>query len=242
MRQNYMQNYMSSPSHHGIGLMAVSDKAGAISRVDAGVTYAYHLQLSGINNLSVGAYLGATSLSLDPNAIKFETDFDPALSSVSNNRLMPDLGMGVWFYGARFFAGLSAQQILPQKFSFNSNTDAELAKLVPHLFLTSGYKLYWDQDISILPSFMLKQVQGLPISLDLNAKVSYQDRLWLGGSYRKSDSFAAMIGFNFKHLVNLTYAYDFTTSALNKVSNGSHELVLGFQLNNTYKVFSRGPN
>lgn len=237
MRENYMQNYMSSPAHHGIGLMAVTDKAGAISRIDAGLTYAYHLQLSGKYNLSVGVYGGLSRIALDKNAIKFENENDPVLANITATQFTPDLGMGVWFYGARFFAGIAAQQIIPQRLSLSTSANQKDGKSVPHVFLTSGYKIFWDESIYAMPSFMVKQVPGLPISLDMNVKVSYQDKFWLGGSYRNSEVFSALFGFNFKNYANLTYAYDFTTSSLNKVSNGSHEIVLGFQINNTYKVF-----
>ncbi len=241
MSQNYMQNYASSPAHHGVGVIAITDKAGAISRVDAGLTYAYHLQLSGANNLSVGVYAGLSRIVLDVNAISLGNSFDPALTNVNFSQYKPDIGLGVWYYGARFFTGIAAQQIIPQQLSFNNNPSYTSGKSVPHLFVTSGYKLFVDEYISVIPSFMIKRVEGLPISVDLNLKFSYQDRFWLGGSYRKSDSFSALVGFNIKNLVNLTYAYDLTTSSLNTISNGSHEIVLGFQLNNTYKIFSKGP-
>ncbi len=241
MSQNYMQNYTSSPAHHGIGFMAVTDKAGPISRVDGGFTYAYHLQLNGANNLAVGVYAGLSRIALDVNAITLENNLDPALANMSAAQLKPDMGLGVWYYGARFFAGASMQQILPQKLSFSNNANYDTGKSVPHVFITSGYKLFVDEFISAIPSVMVKRVEGLPISFDMNMKLSYQDKVWLGGSYRKSDSFSAMLGFNLKNFVNLTYAYDLTTSRLNTISNGSHEIVLGFQLNNTYKVFSKGP-
>jgi hypothetical protein len=78
-----------------------------------------------------------------------------------------------------------------------------------------------DEEISLTPSVMLKQVTAT-LSADLNMKASYKDRFWVGGSYRKEDSFSAMMGGNFGKMLNLTYAYDLTTNGLNKVSNGSH--------------------
>lgn len=240
MSRSYTQNYTSSPAHHGMGIMAVSDKAGPISRFDAGLTYAYHLQMSGTNNLAVGVYAGISRIALDVSAIKLETQTDPALGNVLASQFKPDIGLGVWYYGARFFAGASVQQILPMKLAFTNDANYGTGKSVPHFFLTSGYRLSIDDEISAIPSMMLKRVDGLPISLDANIKFDYKDKIWIGGSYRKSDSFSTMLGFNFKNFVNLTYAYDLTTSGLNAISNGSHEIVLGFQLNNAYEVFSGG--
>src|SRR5690606_3583730 len=58
MSRSYMQNYTSSPAHHGIGATFVSDQAGPLKNLDISATYAYHLQLNGEFNLSVGVSAG----------------------------------------------------------------------------------------------------------------------------------------------------------------------------------------
>lgn len=238
MSQNYMQNYTASPAHHGMGATVVVDKAGPISRLDANLTYAYHLQLSGTLNLSVGAAAGISRIGLDVASLTFENPNDPALNNAITSQVKPDLSLGVWLYGARFFAGASVQQILPQKLSFTTDPVYNMGKDVPHAFLTAGYKFALDESISVIPSFMLKHVSPTPLSVDANLKFAFKDRFWIGGSYRHDDSFAGMAGVNISRLVNLTYSYDFTTSALSNVSYGSHEIVLGLQLNNVYQVMS----
>lgn len=238
MSKNYMQNYTASPAHHGMGVTAVLDKTGPISRLDANVTYAYHLQLANTLNLSVGAAVGLTNIALDVNALLLENASDPALSNTIVNQVKPDLGLGLWLYGARFFAGVAAQQIIPQKLSFTSDPAYNSGKEVAHYFITAGYKLFIDDEIAAIPSVMVKSVRPTPVSVDMNLKVSFRDRLWVGGSYRRNDSYSALVGFNMSKLINLTYSYDFTTSDLNKVSNGTHEIVLGLQLNNIYEVLS----
>ncbi len=240
MSDNYMQNYSASPAHHGVGAMVILDKAGPLSRLDANLTYAYHLQLGGTLNLSVGVAAGITRFGLDISQLELEDPADPALGSrVLVSQIKPDLAMGIWLYGARFFAGVSMQQILPQKLGFTADAAYNTqGKTVPHGFATMGYKISVDETISAIPSVMVKYVRPTAMSIDANLKVSFRDRFWLGGSYRKNDSFSALAGFNFSKLVNLTYSYDFTTSELNSVSSGSHEIVLGIQLNNVYQAVS----
>ena len=237
MDRNYTQNYTSSPAHHGMGVTVVQDKAGPLSRLDANLTYAYHLQLSNSFNLSVGDAAGVSSIKLDVNALTFpDSQTDPALSNAIVSQLKPDLSIGIWLYGARVFAGVSAQQVLGQRLNFTNSDNYNLGKEVPHFFATAGYKFFLDDQIAAIPSVMVKYVQPSPVSYDLNMKIAFKDKLWLGGSYRRDDSFSAMAGFNIGKMVNLTYSYDFTTSELNTVSNGSHEIVLGLLLNNIYKV------
>jgi type IX secretion system PorP/SprF family membrane protein len=240
MSRNYMQNYTASPAHHGMGVTAVVDDVGPLSRVDANLTYAYHLQMASQLNLSVGVAAGISRIGLDLNALDFGTDNpnDPSIQNTIVSQVKPDLSLGVWLYGANFFAGTSVQQILPQKLKFTTDPQYNTGKNVPHWFMTAGYRFFMSDEIAATPSVMFKQVSPAPLSFDANLKFAFKDRFWIGGSYRRNDSFSAMAGVNISKLINLTYSYDFVTSELNTVSNGSHEIVLGLQLNNFYEVWS----
>ncbi|MBT2564401.1 type IX secretion system membrane protein PorP/SprF [Pedobacter sp. ISL-68] len=234
--RSYTQNYTASPAHHGVGFVAVSDKAGQLSTTTFDINYAYHLQLNNRLNLSLGVAGGISRVAIDINALLLENPQDPALNNAANARLLPDLSVGAWLYGANFFSGLSIQQVLPQKLSFSGDEQYNTGKQVAHVFLNSGYKFYLAEDLNITPSVLFKYIPHVPLSVDVNVKMGFKDRIWIGAGYRKQDALNMMAGFNINHLFNLTYSYDVTTSTLNQVSRGSHEVVLGLLLNNVYKV------
>ena len=236
MSRSYLQNYMAAEPHHGIGMHAVLDRAGPISRVDVNATYAYHLGLSEKLNIALGVAVGISKVSLDYSKITLENNQDPAIVATETDRLKPDLGAGLWIYGPQYFVGLSAQQLLGQTLNFTNNSQYTQGKAVPHFFLTAGYKIFLADDIAAVPSVMIKRVSPAPNSYDANLKLAFRDKFWLGGSYRHNDSFLALAGFNVSYLFNLSYSYDFTTSDLGNVSSGTHEIVLGLLLNNRYKV------
>lgn len=239
MSRNNMQNYTSSPSHHGMGVIAVLDEVGPISRLYANLTYAYHLQMNDQLNLSVGIAAGISRIGLDVNALEFQTGYDQVIQNAYVSQIRPDLNLGIWLYGSRFFAGASVQQVLPQQLKFSSESLYNSGKDVPHYFFTAGYRLFLDEEITAIPSVMLRKVSPTPVAIDANLKIAFKDRVWIGGSYRRNDSFSALAGINVSKLLNLTYSYDFITSDLSKVSNGTHEIVLGIQLNNIYEVMSK---
>jgi len=81
---------------------------------------------------------------------------------------------------------------------------------------------------------MIKYVNPVDPQFDLNIKFQYRDLLWVGGSCRFKDGYAAMLGLNVGNTFNIGYAYDFTTSQLNTTSKGTHELVIGFLIGNRY--------
>nr|WP_294899004.1 type IX secretion system membrane protein PorP/SprF [uncultured Pedobacter sp.] len=235
--KSYKSDYMASAPHHGIGLTVVSDKTGPLSNTTVDFTYAYHLGLAPRLNLAVGIGLGASRVSLNTSDIKLEDPNDVAIqNSGTANTIKPDVNFGVWLYSASYFVGASVQQLIPQTIDFSDSSNPNAGKTVPHTFVTAGYRFWLSDDITVIPSVMFKYVKPTPLSVDLNAKVAFRNKIWIGGTYRKSDAVAAMLGFNISSLLNVGYAYDFTTSELNTVSRGSHEIVIGFTLNNHYKV------
>ncbi|MEO8887544.1 MAG: type IX secretion system membrane protein PorP/SprF [Mucilaginibacter sp.] len=231
----YTQDYMAAAPHHGIGAMVVTDKAGPITTTNFDATYAYHLGLTDRLNLSVGVAAGFMRTNLNTSEITLETALDPAIANGNNGQFHPDLGLGMWLYSSNYYFGISAQQILPQSLYLKS-TSIDVIKTVPHYFFTAGVKLFVSDDITLMPSVLVKQIKPVPLTYDVNMKLAFRDNFWIGGSYRHGDSFGAMTGFYLNSFLNVGYSYDITTSALNTVSSGTHELVIGILLNNRYKV------
>jgi type IX secretion system PorP/SprF family membrane protein len=235
--QAYWRDYVSAEPHHGIGFTMLNDRTGPLNRFAAYGTYAYHLGLSPSTTLSAGVSVGITNMSLDASKLNFgNTTVDPAVAgSGVINRIKPDISAGLWLYSRDYFVGLAAQQIIPQQIAFSDNTvHLQDGKLLPHLFLSAGYRIQLSDNVSFLPSTLIRYVSPLPIGFDLNAKFQYQDLIWLGGSYRYKDGFAAMVGLNISNSINVGYSYDLQTSNLNTVSKGTHEILIGFLLGNRY--------
>lgn len=234
----YWENYTASKPHHGIGLTVVNDKTGLYSRFTSDITYAYHLGLSARTNIAAGFSAGITRIGYDQSKAQFVDPNDPVVMSNASeiNRIRPDVGAGIWVYSADYFIGLSAQQIIPQKVNFTDDANYDGGRLIPHFFATAGYRFLMNDDINAVPSVMFKYVNGSPTNpqFDLNIKLQYRDLFWLGASYRLKDGYAAMVGLNAGNTFNVGYSYDYTTTQLNTVSRGTHEIVIGFMLGNRY--------
>jgi type IX secretion system PorP/SprF family membrane protein len=235
--RSFWEEYTAAEPHHGIGIQVINDRTGPLNHFAAYATYAYHLGISGKSSIAAGFGAGITNLSLNSSKLDFVfTTVDPAVHTGNYlNQLKPDFNAGIYLYSANYFVGLSAQQIIPQKIAFSDNTvQTTDGKLVPHLFLTAGYRLLAGEDFNFIPSIMMKYVRPTPVQFDLNAKLQYQDLAWIGASYRTEDGFAGMVGFNISNIINVGYSYDYTTSGLNTVSKGTHEIVVGFLIGNKY--------
>lgn len=235
----YWESYTAPPSHAGAGVTILNDKTGPLSRFSIAGTYAHHIGIAPGTSLSAGISVGAQRITLDATALEFQNPSDPAIAgSTVLGRWRPDVSVGLYLYSAQYFAGLSAQNIVPSGIGFdNGNVKGDSVyrgKLVPHLFGTAGYRLWLNEDMTLLPSVMIKYITALPVSVDINAKLQYRDRIWIGASYRHKDGIAAMLGINVNAAFNVGYAYDYTTSGLNIASHGSHEIVIGFMIGNRF--------
>ncbi|SHM94692.1 type IX secretion system membrane protein PorP/SprF [Chitinophaga sp. CF418] len=235
----YWASYSAPASHAGAGVTILNDRTGPLNRFSISGTYAHHIGIAPGTSLSAGISLGAQRISLDASKLEFQNPSDPAIAgSTVLGRWRPDVSIGMYLYSAQYFAGISAQNIVPSTIGFDNGKvkgdSVYRGKLVPHLFGTAGYRLWVNEDLSLLPSVMIKYVTALPVSFDVNAKLQYQDRAWVGASYRHKDGIAAMLGINVNATFNVGYAYDYTTSGLNIASHGSHEIVIGIMIGNRF--------
>lgn len=234
----YFRTYDPPPAHAGIGLTVLNDRTGPLNRFSAYGTFSYHVPLTTGLTLGLGISGGISQLSLRGNELDFgDATADPAANGQGIiNKIKPEANAGLWLYGRDFFAGASIQQLVPTKIAWADNNVVPIeGKLVPHIFLSTGYRFFLDEDISLLPSVMMRYVAPLPLGVDVNAKVQYRQLGWLGAGYRYKEGYSGMAGITLAKGIHLGYSYDYITSRLNTVSRGSHELMAGFILGNKYR-------
>lgn len=64
--------------------------------------------------------------------------------------------------------------------------------------------------------------------VDLSANFMFNEKLRLGVAYRWDDAFSGLVGFQISPKLLIGYAY--TNTELQKVTSGSHELMLRYEL------------
>ncbi len=237
----YWEEYTSAEPHHGVGLIAMNDKTGYVNRFSAYATYAYHLGLSPRTSISGGFLGGLSYVHLDRTKIEWATldPNDPAIGYNNNElkKLKPEVGAGLWLYSADYFAGFSIMNIIPGKTRFVTNEQYG-ASFEPQYLATAGVRTFFSDDITCLPSVMVQFINPFPVQIHGNVKMQYQDKFWLGASYRHSDQlggFAGIAGVFVSNIFNISYAYDAsTTNRLRYYTHNSHEVIVGFPLNNKY--------
>jgi type IX secretion system PorP/SprF family membrane protein len=216
---------------HGLGGFVVDDKAGLIGRSTFGIGYSYHLPLNYRYYLSFGATVGAHFFRLDSPTLREQGD--DAFAGSQNFGTLPDGQFGLYLYSDRLQFGISATQLFANRMSFAARNQAvEYNRLTRHIYSSISYRISLDQEFDILPIGVFRYTGNSPLSVEGGAKIRYKNTFWAGASYRFGDAVVGMVGLSLSRMFDMSYAFDFTTSQLQKTSVGTHEIVLGIRLYN----------
>jgi type IX secretion system PorP/SprF family membrane protein len=229
----------------GLALQISNDRLGAQTNLSAYANYAYRLRMNneGTSRLAFGLGIGAMQLGIN-GALLNPNDPEPNLVTGMQSTIVPDGRIGVFYSDDKYYAGLSADNLISQ--FINVRNRGYIAQPKPHYYLTGGALFPLSEDVMIKPSILLKDDAGGPTSLDLNAFIMFGQRFWVGGSYRSGvklyqksylqtdlsnlNSFvAAMELFPLENL-RVGYAYDVSIGPLKGYSGGSHEISIGFYI------------
>jgi type IX secretion system PorP/SprF family membrane protein len=229
--------YHRALAHHGVGASVHTDKTGPLRRTGVNFSYAYHLPITTSINVSAGAAAGIIRNSINAGELKFTNPNDPLIGGGDVNNSIFDLNLGLWVYSRNFSVGVSGAQLLENAGSFQSPESRNPAlELQRHYFVTGSYRFEPVERLDVIPSVMLKLADPSPASIDASVRVLYDERFWVGGSYRHKDALVGMVGVYVSPLLDVSYSYDATTSTLNRVSAGTHEIVVGFKLLNNNRI------
>lgn len=215
----------------GLGGLIYADATGPTRRIGVQAAYAYHLPINPEKNTYLGFGIAGSMVqySIDFEELILKDELDPQLASTDQSKIGADAHLGVYLKGDNFWAGISANQLFASRFKYVG--DIESIQNNMHLYITGGYRFNASDNFDIAPGALIKVVQGANVQAELNARGIYKNGgndYWLGLGYRTEDAMSILLGLDLGMGLNLIYAYDLTTSNLNTVSNGSHEITLGF--------------
>jgi type IX secretion system PorP/SprF family membrane protein len=227
----------------GLAFQMSNDRLGAQDNLSAYANYAYRLQMNqdGTSRLALGLGFGVVQLGIDGSKLHPN---DPELYQPvgTQSKIMPDARLGVYYSDTRWYAGVSADNLITQFYNVSSFSFIPQPK--PHYYLTAGVLAPLSEDLLLKPSFLIKDDTAGPASLDLTMFLIIQEHLWIGASYRTgifynnknylqqdliqpaSVAFAIQL-FQVKNF-NIGYTYDLSVGPLRTYSSGTHEISLGY--------------
>jgi type IX secretion system PorP/SprF family membrane protein len=235
----------------GLGLSLVNDNLGASGTLDINTAYAYRFPVGEKMNLAVGVQAGVGNWRGNWSKLTLEDGTDEVFSE-NLNRWLPNFGAGVYLSGERFFAGAGCPRILEYDLREDERTTSYYAKNYRHYYTIVGaaFPLGSDQVVfrpsalvkstgwfSSLRTYATPQAVSSPTELDVDISFFFRQTFWVGMAYRtaletsksSNDSADLWAAFYFRNGLRLGAAYDLTLSQLNKVNNGSFEIMAGYE-------------
>ncbi|MCF6335516.1 MAG: type IX secretion system membrane protein PorP/SprF [Spirochaetales bacterium] len=213
----------------GVGLMVSEDRIGVHGNLSVYGSYSYYIKFPSGAKLSMGLQGGIDILrsqwfllnTMDPN--------DPVFNGSEVN-YMPNFGAGVFYFKKDYYIGVSVPYILANQ---KANTE-DFFRDVRHsrnYYLTGGKVFDVGVKLKFKPSFLLRIEDNMPLAIDLNANLYYDEIIDIGVSYRQGDAVIGILGLQLNKYLKFSYAYDYIISKLNAYTNGSHELMLQYRIN-----------
>ena len=210
---------------NGMGIALTSDEIGKVSTNSVDMSYAYRIKLGDANTLSLGVsgrleqlrFKWSDSEAIDPD--------DPEIPVGDETAFATNFGTGAYFLGKKYYFGLSVPRLLKSGLYQDRSDRKDNPRTA---YVMGGFSALLTNNVELVPSILVSVNPAAPVDVDLNANFILMKVFWLGGTYRLGDSFDALAGMEFGNGMRLGVGLDFTHSELDKVTNGSWEVMLGY--------------
>lgn len=226
-------------SRSSAGLVVMHDRVGVTKETMVYGTYSYRIPVSEHGKVAVGGQAGFISYKGNFDELEVTTqngNQDPAFAR-NDARILPNLGIGVYYHDKKTYVGLSLPTIINNK--LNATDLGTKARQERHYFLTAGRIFDLNPDLKLKPNILLRWMENGPFQYDLNTNLLIKNILWVGVSYRMNDSVDGLLEWNANEQLSIGYSYGYPVSVLASSQSGTHEIVLNYRLKqNKHIVFS----
>lgn len=212
--------------HIGIGFKIINDQTAVLSNLNASLFYSYHLNFAG-GKLSLGLEGGIYNRRVNFQELILTDPSDNSFPLTSMSSLVPDASIGLYYQKKQFYIGYSYSHLIKKDFNYKT-VNASSSHLYNHMYLMMGKVFDISDKWSFEPCMLAKYQAAAPVQVDINASLSFRDRIAVGVQYRTGDAIAASLKIGILENLRVAYAYDMTISGLSNYSGGAHEIILSY--------------
>lgn len=213
---------------YGIGASLFNDTYGSFRQSGLKFTYSYIMQLSDNLNMSFALSPNVMQMSVDQSNYVFFDDNDEAISNSKENAFVFDADFGALLKGNDFYAGISALNIIQPKVTLGRN-DSEDNQIMRSFNFIGAYNYEFSDEFSLKPFLLLGYSDPLlKYQIDLHAHI--MENYWAGAGYNSAGLLNIKLGGAYQNY-HLGYSYGLSLGKLSDYSSGTHEIVLGIDIN-----------
>lgn len=214
----------------GFGLTAVNDTQFGLRSNQVRFQISFKKEFrSGF--LSLGLAPSINLQTLDPG------DFRPSDPSedfgTKQSQLKPNIHAGLFYQSnSRYAIGVSVENIIEPSFTLNGFDQLDYFNRNLNLYVLREFGLTRDLIVrpSVLARSSIKNISGY--SYDISIIAEYQNKIWGGLAFRRSESLGVLLGYSFLEGGKLKagYSFDYTIKEQDAKEPTSHEVYLRYNL------------
>ncbi len=215
------------------GVIFSDDLGGAIKQNGIMLNYAYKLKLNSESGLSFGLAGLINQYGFDGSSVQ---NINPDAALQTNvNQLTSDFNFGlVYHLKDKLFVGFAINQLIQSRLKKLNQFNFSENQLIRHYNVSASYQMKLSNSFDAQPYIMMRTTFIKAPQIELGAKLTYNDFLFAGISYRGRESFIGLLGANYKNFI-LAYSYDMNISTIRNYTNGSHEIILAYSFNKKHE-------
>jgi len=219
----------------GLGLLVMNESIGLRNYTGFYLNYSHRFKL-GRGKLAMGLKAGMGTGKFDE--IDLGND-DIVFSEKSDSYLLPNFGVGTYYYTRNFYAGLS----IPLLLGFRTNENGKIAAYHDFekyaWYLTAGAALRMSDKWDLQPSALLEYQKPGGLVADGGLAIRYKDVFRFGGTYRSKQALVMLMDYKVTYQLRVGIAYDYGLQGLNEYNRNSFEVALEYNFG--YRIRAANP-
>jgi type IX secretion system PorP/SprF family membrane protein len=208
------------------GLSLTYDKFNIEKLTEVSAFFAKAVQLSERNyfaasfNAGIRNYIASYS-EVDPNDVSFRDDIRETVGTV---------GLGLMFYSPeQYYIGASIPRLSIR--SLGTASEEDKRNYSNTYYFSGAYLFTLSEEVKLKPATLVAYSRSFDTQADISATVFLQDKFGVGVNYRTTKEIAGILSVTVNNNVKIGYSYQtgFGNGNIGKISNGSHEVSVGFR-------------
>ena len=222
----------------GVGANVVRTVVGVTETLTLDGIYTYRLRL-GRGYLGAGIQGSLRSFSnnfQDARVVATQpTSADSSIPSAQQQKLLFNVGAGLYYSSDRFYVGVSSPRFLRNNIDFDEESTV-ISRESAHYYFMGGLTLPLNDNLRLRPQTLIKYADNAPLDADVNLSLIILDRYVVGTTYRlggsstngAGESIDILMGMQITPNLLFGISYDITLSELRDYNTGSIEATVQY--------------
>lgn len=217
----------------GLGITVTNDQVNVLGRTGIQGAYAYRVKLGEQHFMRFGLSAGLNQNRIMFDKVIAEDQSELQIFNANQNASTFDAGAGFMYSIQRFQLGFAVAHLFSGKYFYENNylSNSLSFENVRHFMANAQYRF----DIKkgkwgIMPSVMVRTVQGMPLVYDGGVTGFYKKDAWINFRYGHQIGYTAGFGGVIAKNITAGYAYTYSAKGMAGYNQGSHDIIIGIRI------------